>query len=100
MKINFDSDFYYRVLNGDTINSICEKFNSSKENIIRNNNFIELYEGEWIKIKVNNYIIHYVKPMENLESISKKYNIQKEKIILDNNLTCEKLFIGQSIKIY
>ena len=67
------SEFYYQVKN-ETMQELCNKFNTEKENILRNNNDIELYNGEWVKIKVNEYITHIVKPAENLDTICRKYN--------------------------
>lgn len=100
MDISLNDEFFYRISNEEDINEICQKFNTCSQNITRNNNSIDLYEGEMIKIKVNDFLIHYVKPMENLQTIAQFYGTTKEKLISDNNLTCEKLFIGQSIKIF
>lgn len=90
----------YRVKEDDTMSAICERFNTSKENILRNNSEIELYAGEWVEITVNDYLIHTVKPMESLKVISEKYAMNQDKIMLDNNLKSNKLFIGQCLKIY
>ena len=92
--------FYYRVQEGDNFSNICNKFNTSKENIIRNNASLDLYIGEWIIIKTNAYKTHYVKPTEKLTDIAVKYDIDIEKLKQDNNLQNEKLYIGQMIKIY
>ena len=100
MEIKQCKQFYYRVQSGDNFANICSRFNTSKENIIRNNNDLDLYVGEWIVIKTNEFKIHYVKPMETLEDIAKKYETIKEKISQDNNLKSERLFIGQLLKIY
>lgn len=91
--------FYYRVLDGDNLPEICQKFNTSKENILRNNTEIPLYAGEWIKIKVNDFVEHFVKPTETLNIIAQNFCTTKEKLIADNNLQMEKLFIGQKLKI-
>ncbi len=100
MKIKQSNQFFYRVQDGDNLLDLCQRFNTCKENIIRNNPSIEIYAGEWVVIKENKFKIHYVKPMETLLSIADMFNISKEKIIEDNNLTSEKLFIGQVLKIY
>ncbi len=92
-------EFFYR-LQGESEKDLYLKFNTSKDNVLRNNNKINFYKGEWVKIKVNNYIIHIVKPMENLTKISKNYNVQEQTLKDWNNLTSSKLFIGQHIKIY
>ena len=91
--------FIYRIQKGDTLVNICERFNTTKENITRNNNEIPLYIGEFVEIIVNNYKTHIVKPTETLESISNKYNLTIDEIMGFNNLTTQKLFIGQFLKI-
>ena len=100
MEIKQCKQFYYRVQEDEAISNICKRFNTCKENIIRNNPNLELYVGEWIIIKSNEFKTHYVKPMETLLDIAKKFNVSKEKILNDNNLQTEKLFIGQMLKIY
>ncbi len=100
MKIVLAKEFLYRVKENDNILDLCMKFNTSKSNIIRNNNKIDLYTGEWIKIKVNDYLSHFVKPMETVSKIAKQYNLSIEKLKADNNLKENRLYIGQLIKIY
>lgn len=98
MKIS--REFSYRVKEGDSISSIIAMFNTEKSNIIRNNPDLELYPGEWVKIKVNDYTIHIVKPMESLSQISQVYEISPDQIKRDNSLESDHLYIGQTIKIY
>ncbi len=98
MRIEKCDEFFYRVSSLDK--NIFKDLNIDYNNIVRNNNKIKIYVGEWIKVKVNNFIVHHVKPIENLNIIAKKYNINKEKLVEDNHLKCEKLFIGQEIKIF
>ena len=100
MEIKQCKQFYYRVQSGDNLFSICSRFNTSKENIIRNNNDLDLYVGEWIIIKINEFKTHIVKPTEKLIDIATKYNVNIEKLKNDNNLKTEKLFIGQILKIF
>ena len=92
--------FYYKIMPNDTLKELCEKFNSSQESVLRNNNNLNLYAGEWVKINVNDFLTHIVKPMESLTDVSTKFGIDKNKLMADNLLTTEKLFIGQSLKIY
>lgn len=99
MNIEMEKAFYYRVQVGDKFESLIQKFNTCKDNILRNNPDIPLYAGEWIFIKQNEFIMHCVKPMETLEFIAKKYKTTIEKIKIDNELKSDKLFIGQHIKI-
>ena len=97
MKVELCDEFLFR------INSDVELFanvNTSKENVLRNNNNIPFYNGEWVKVKINDYITHHVKPMDSLIKVSNIYGVAKEKILYDNNLTSENLFIGQQLKIF
>ena len=98
MKIKMCDEFFYcvRTLEEDKIKSLNADFG----NVFRNNNKLKLYKGEWVKIKVKDYVIHHVRPTETLINVAKKYNSNKEKLIKDNHLTCEKLFIGQELRIY
>lgn len=98
MKVEICEEFYYRIRN-ENIN-LEKEFNSCGENILRNNEKIKLYAGEWVKIKINNFVTHFVLPVETLESISKKYNVSIDKLFTDNNLTDKKLYIGQMLRIY
>ena len=98
MKIS--REFYYRIRPIDNIHDLEIRFNTDKNNITRNNPNIPLYTGEWVKIKVNDYITHYVKPMETLMDIAKHYNVDIQSIRENNNLSIDKLYIGQMLKIY
>lgn len=98
MKIEMCDEFYYRI-NDENLN-IDKVFNTCKENVLRNNENIKLYSGEWVKIKVNDFQTHYVKPAETLYEIAKKYNVEVETLKENNNLLTDKLFIGQCIRIY
>ncbi len=98
MEIKMCDEFYYRV--ADEKKNIFQEFNTSKANVLRNNPSINLYCGEWVKIKKNNFTVHCVKPAETLLNIAKEYGTEKEKIIKDNNLINDRLFIGQILKIY
>lgn len=99
MNIKTNKQFYYRIEEGQNLKDICTMFNTCKENVLRNNNEIELYAGEWVKITKNDYLIHIVKPTETLTLIADMYNINVNKLKEDNNLNSEKLFIGQILKI-
>lgn len=100
MDINLSKEFVYRIQEKDTIESLCKKFNTCKENILRNNDSLNLYAGELVNIVVNDFQIHIVKPAETLNEIVNKYNIDAVRLKQDNNLVSEKLYIGQMLKIY
>ncbi len=98
--IKMCKEFYYRVQEGDSIESIISRFNTSQDNIIRNDNSQEISIGEWVLIRVNDYLTHIVRPMDTLKKISIKYNIPIEKILTDNHLKTDKLYIGQRLKLH
>lgn len=92
-------EFFYRVQLGDNLAKICHKFNTSKQNILRNNNEIEMYAGELIRITQNDFEIHHVTPTETLEKIANAHGVSVQSLKEFNNLQTEKLFIGQTLKI-
>ncbi len=96
MKIEICDEFFYRVQCED----ICNLFNTSKENILRNNKNIKFYHGEWVKIKLNDFQTHVVKPMETIKKLAEQYNTTEQELQKWNNLKTEKLFIGQILKVY
>lgn len=96
MEIKLCDEFFYRVKDDKDLFKI---FNTSEENLIRNNLKIKTYNGEVIKIKINDYLVHYVKPMQSLSEIAKIYGVDEDEIVNENNLKIKKLFIGQRLKI-
>lgn len=99
MKVKLRNNFFYRIKN-ENEKELYSLLNTSKENVIRNNNKLAMYPGEMVYITINNYITHVVKPTDTLISICDKYKMNPEKVKQDNNLKTSKLYIGQIIKIY
>lgn len=97
MKFELCDEFFYRV-SDEKLNLFAE-FNTSKENLLRNNDKIRLYAGEWVKVKVNDYKTHCVKPMETLKQIANKYNVEMDYLKQKNDLKTDRVFIGQILKI-
>ena len=95
MKIKMCNSFYYRVDKLD----FHKQFNTTKQDITRNNN-LDYYLGEMVKIKLNEYVLHTVLPMETIKSVCEKYEISEECLKEKNSLESDKLFIGQQLKIY
>ena len=98
MKIELCDEFFYRVT--DLNIDVYKEFNTSNENVLRNNKNLKYYNGEIIKIKVNDFKTHFVKPAETLQQIADSYGVDILKMKEDNNLENDKLFIGQRIKIF
>ena len=99
MEIEPLKKFVYRIEQKDTFTTICERFKTSKENILRNNPEIDLYAGELVEITVNDFLTHIVKPTETLSEIANIYGLMEDTIKQQNHLCSEKLFIGQILKI-
>ena len=91
--------FFVQIKNNQTLQDILTIYNTTLNNVIRNNPNIELYEGEIIKILNKTFQTHIVKPMETITSICEKYNIDVDYLIKINNLTSKRLFIGQNLKV-
>ena len=98
----------YKVIEGDTLWQISQKYNTSLEIILAYNSIKEkdiLSLGQIIKIPNNDfqttdYIIHIVKKGETLWSIAQQYNLEVDSIRATNNISNpELLSIGQKVKI-
>lgn len=110
----------YVVKKGDSIYSIAKDFNTSVEQIKKDNNLTSnlLSLGQILKIRVkenmmgieecygegydefeNNYITYTVKKNDNLYSIARRYNTTVDAIMKLNNLSSMNLDIGQVLKI-
>lgn len=110
----------YTVKKGDSLYTIAKKFNTTVEQIRKDNNLTStnLSIGQVLKIKVGeetigveecygegfqdvekNYITYTVKKGDNLYTIAKNYNTSVDNIKKLNNLVSNNLSIGQVLKI-
>ena len=96
MDIKTSKEFWVKIEKEKTIAEVENKFNATVE---RNNKDLNLYSGEWVKVCVNDYKVHVVKPTENLVRIAEIYNVSPQELMKQNNLENEKIFIGQRLKI-
>ena len=95
------NDFVWvQVQKDDDLNSILNRYQISKNNIVRNNPNVDLYDGEMIKIVHTKHTQHIVKPMKTLLSIADKYNVDVDDLVSINNLNSKRLFIGQTLIVY
>lgn len=90
---------YYQVKDGENLITIMQKFNLPAGSIIRNNQNIDFYEGEVVKLVYQTNQTHIVKPMENLANIAQKYDTTVDRLIELNDLRTTRLFIGQSLVV-
>ena len=99
-SFNFENE--YIVKKGDTLYSIAKKYNTTVENLKKNNNLVSniINIGDILVIsKDNNENIYVVQKGDSLWSISRKYNITVDDIKRANNLTSNLLSIGQKLII-
>lgn len=71
---------YYKIEDGDTLESISEKFGISKSDIESENQGIEIKKGN--KITLPFYYV--LGPNETLEDVAKKFNLSMEEITKEN----------------
>jgi len=110
---NANNEFIsYRVVSGDTLWDISQKYNTSIEQILIYNNDLKnddiLSIGQIIRIPRGNsslspeagYFIHTVKKGETLWSIAQNYNLKVDSLLAVNNLANSQLIsVGQEIKV-
>ena len=89
----------YRVLSGDTLYSIANRYNVSVDELKSINNLTNdnLSVNQVIKIPVRETIVYVVKRGDTLYSIAREYNTSIDNIMKKNNLTSNLLSIGQQI---
>ncbi len=93
-------ELLYTCVEGDTLNSIAQKFNISPDDIIRNNPlFSSVYAGcmLWLTDIGRRKIV--VQPMQTLYDIASIYDVPVDRLIKINNLKSTKIFVGMQLKI-
>jgi len=93
----------YRIVRGDTYQSIAKKFNMTETKLKSINSYKEdekLLIGVSVFVKpLKNSNFHIVRPKETLYSISKKHQITVEKLKSLNGLKSNNIRIGMRLKI-
>ena len=105
--INTTPTITYKVVKGDSLYKIANKYNTSIEQIKKINNLTSnnLSIGQILKIpdttssNPTTQITYTVKSGDNLYSIARKYNTTIDSIKKKNNLTSNLLSIGQKLII-
>ena len=96
-----NNDNIYIVKSGDSLYSIARKFNTTVDDIKKNNNLTSnlLSINQRLIIPNNNTITYTVIKGDSLYSIAKKFNTTVENIKKANNLNSNLLSIGQKLII-
>ena len=78
--------FFYRVLEGDSVISVCQKFSCSVGKLIYNNNLVkEISAGDILLVeKCDN--LYLVKPTDTLSTIAKRFKLNEQEILDKNHL--------------
>lgn len=89
--------FFYRVIDGDTVISVSQKFNCSVGSLIFNNNLKkEISAGDIILIeKCDN--VYFVKPTDTIKNLAEKFNKTEQEVLEKNHLSY--LFCGIYIEV-
>lgn len=113
-KPSSTEDEYYTVVKGDSLYNIAKKFNTTVDEIIKNNNLTStvLQVGDKLLISKGQATtpsetppssedqnIYVVQSGDSLYSIAKKFNTTVQEIKNLNNLTSNLLSIGQTLKV-
>lgn len=102
-KINPDEVILHRVIKGDSLYRIAQKYGVLIEDIIDynqlNNSVIYLNQQLFIPITNNNLNNYIIKKGDTLYNIAKRYNINAKELMNYNNLTSNLLNIGQELLI-
>ena len=91
----------YRIVSGDTLYSISNRYGVSVDelkslNNLPNNN---LSVGQVIKVPIMDTTVYTVKRGDTLYSIAREYNVTPNELMSYNNLTSNLLSIGQILRI-
>ena len=88
--------FFYRVINGETVNSLCAKFNLPTALFIKENNLTkEIEDGEVVVINKYNCKLYTVLPLDTIKSIAKRFNVSEEELKEKNKID----FVYYGLKI-
>jgi len=87
----------YRVEDGDTLQDIARRFNTSVSVITSDNRIFPIFPGQRLLIRRLSGIRHTVKPFETLVGIAARYKVSPEKITAVNEIS--RIHVGQQLII-
>ena len=92
-----NTNLLYRVKTGETIESICAKFNTTRHQIIKDNPYnIEIHAGSLLYISNCNKKIYIVQPTDSINKIAQK--LGKTESEIRKIVNGEVVFIGQILE--
>lgn len=91
----------YRIVSGDTLYSIANRYGVSVDELKRINNLVNnnLSVDQVIKIPILDTTVYTVKRGDTLYSIAKEYNLTPKELMAYNGLSSNLLSIGQVLRI-
>ena len=91
----------YRIVSGDTLYSIANRYGVSVDELKRINNLVNnnLSVDQVIKVPIMDTTVYIVKRGDTLYSIAKKYNLTPKELMTYNGLNSNLLSIGQILRI-
>ena len=91
----------YRIVSGDTLYSISNRYGVSVDELKSLNNLLNnnLSVGQVIKVPIMDTTVYTVKRGDTLYSIAREYNVTPNELMSYNNLTSNLLSIGQILRI-
>ena len=106
LKVSYEDNIgqmdFYEVKSGDTLYSIAIKYDTSVDNLMKNNNLTSsfLQVGQVLKIPTTaNLGTYTVVAGDTLYSIAKRYNMSVDTLKELNNLSNNLLYIGQNLVV-
>ena len=96
MKANLKRRASYVLKEGDTLESVCKKFDASVSTIKLFNMITSAKAGDIIFFPENNSSVYVVKPTDTFKGVAEKLKISESELYKLTNTT--RLFIGQRIE--
>lgn len=90
-------DIIYFVKQGETLTSIADKFKTTVDIIVEDNQLSEVSEGDILWIRNRNSMVYIVRPADTLSTVALKCNVTEQHIRELNKLQTDALYVGQKL---
>jgi LysM repeat protein len=100
LKSRYDI-FSYIVQNGDTVDSLAQKFGITSNSIMWSNNLNsnQLIPGQKLEIPPMNGIVYTVQSGDTIASLAQKYNVSQSQLIAYNDAEINGIHVGEKLLI-